>query len=289
MMTSGVSFLASLANRVSFEHCTQGTPLLLPSHRPQLLVIAPTWSGPVSIVEATSLTGGGLSTGNTLFSASSSITGTGNITKVGIGTVTLAGTNSYVGTTTVSAGTLLVNSSIGTVGTPEPVAVSSGATLGGSGTIVTGTGTNGLEISNGAFLEPTSSSSPLTVAGDATVDGSLDITLSGDTPSGLLSDSGNLTLNSDSSLDVNVSGTQTQPVYVLASYGTLAAGSAFGAGSVVPNGYSVDYTYDGDEIALVSTGVPEPTALGIAVLATPFLLRRQRRVASAKPFANITS
>jgi hypothetical protein len=29
-----------LANRVKFEHCTQGTPLLLPSHRPQLLVIS---------------------------------------------------------------------------------------------------------------------------------------------------------------------------------------------------------------------------------------------------------
>jgi hypothetical protein len=40
MMTCGVSFLASLANRVSFEHCTQGTPLLLVGHHPQLLVIA---------------------------------------------------------------------------------------------------------------------------------------------------------------------------------------------------------------------------------------------------------
>jgi hypothetical protein len=40
MMTCGVSFLASLANRVSVEHCTQGTPLLLAGHHPQLLVIA---------------------------------------------------------------------------------------------------------------------------------------------------------------------------------------------------------------------------------------------------------
>jgi predicted aspartyl protease len=30
-----------LAKWVSVEHCTQGTPLLLPSHRPQLLVISP--------------------------------------------------------------------------------------------------------------------------------------------------------------------------------------------------------------------------------------------------------
>ena len=40
MMTCGVSFLASLANRVKCEDCTQGTPLLLARHHPQLLVIA---------------------------------------------------------------------------------------------------------------------------------------------------------------------------------------------------------------------------------------------------------
>jgi hypothetical protein len=39
-MTCGVSFLAVLAKRVGFENRTQGTPLLLPRHRPQLLVIA---------------------------------------------------------------------------------------------------------------------------------------------------------------------------------------------------------------------------------------------------------
>ena len=41
MMTCGVSFPASWAERVSeFNQFTQGTPLLLPGHRPQLLVIA---------------------------------------------------------------------------------------------------------------------------------------------------------------------------------------------------------------------------------------------------------
>ena len=40
MMTRGVSFLALLANRVGFEHRTQGTPLSLSRHHPQLWVIA---------------------------------------------------------------------------------------------------------------------------------------------------------------------------------------------------------------------------------------------------------
>ena len=39
MMTCGVSFLASLANRVGLRTSTQGTPLLLARHHPQLLVI----------------------------------------------------------------------------------------------------------------------------------------------------------------------------------------------------------------------------------------------------------
>src|SRR5438128_3505950 len=41
MMTRGVSFLASSAKRVpDSRQGTQGTPLLLPGHRPQLLVIS---------------------------------------------------------------------------------------------------------------------------------------------------------------------------------------------------------------------------------------------------------
>lgn len=57
------------------------------------------------------------------------ISGTGALTKSGAGMLILSGTNAYFGTTTVSAGTLLVNGS-----QPQsPVSVSSGATLGGSG------------------------------------------------------------------------------------------------------------------------------------------------------------
>lgn len=45
MMTRGVSFLASLANRVGLTTSTQGTPLLLARHHPQLLVIAQSQKG----------------------------------------------------------------------------------------------------------------------------------------------------------------------------------------------------------------------------------------------------
>lgn len=61
-----------------------------------------------------------------------SLTGTGGgLVKGGAGTLVLSGTSTYTGATTVSAGTLLVNGSLGAT----TVAVSAGATLGGNGMI----------------------------------------------------------------------------------------------------------------------------------------------------------
>jgi autotransporter-associated beta strand protein len=61
----------------------------------------------------------------------SPIQGTGGLTKAGAGVLTLSGTNTYTGPTTVSAGTLLVNGSQSS----SSGSVASGATLGGTGTI----------------------------------------------------------------------------------------------------------------------------------------------------------
>jgi autotransporter-associated beta strand protein len=82
-----------------------------------------------------SLGSGSLNAGadNTSTTFSGILSGTGNVTKIGTGTWTLTGNNTYTGATTVMAGTLLVNGS-------QPgsnVMVASGATLGGSGTVGT--------------------------------------------------------------------------------------------------------------------------------------------------------
>ena len=54
----------------------------------------------------------------------------GRLTKVGIGTLTVAGTNEYSGLTTVNAGTLSLTGSI-----PGSQVVNNGGTLNGTGTI----------------------------------------------------------------------------------------------------------------------------------------------------------
>jgi autotransporter-associated beta strand protein len=67
---------------------------------------------------------------NTVYSGTLDDAGLGaTLTKIGTGTLTLSGTNTYTGITTVSNGTLLVNGSLN----GNSVAVANGATLGGNG------------------------------------------------------------------------------------------------------------------------------------------------------------
>ena len=106
----------------------------------------------------------------------------GNLIKSGLGTLALTATagNSYVGTTTVNAGTLLVNNTTGSGTGAGNVSVSTG-TLGGSGSI-SGTVTIGNSTGSAdAILAPGNSIDSI--------------------------DTGNLTFNSDGSYAVELNGT----------------------------------------------------------------------------------
>lgn len=76
----------------------------------------------------------------------------GALTKTNTGTLTLSGANSYAGTTTLSAGTLLANNVSGSATGSGSVTVATGATLGGNGFIVNGS--NAITLNSGSTIAP---------------------------------------------------------------------------------------------------------------------------------------
>jgi autotransporter-associated beta strand protein len=131
------------------------------------------------------------------------LAGTVGLTKTGTATLTLGGTNTYGGATTVNAGTLLVN---GSIAVGSAVTVTSGATLGGTG-IVNGT---------------------VTVNANGTLDPGLIASV------GTLLISNNVTFNSGATNNVDISGANND-VIDLGSNATLTitSGAILDIGTLV--------------------------------------------------------
>jgi autotransporter-associated beta strand protein len=110
-----------------------------------------------------SLSGHRLSIGNNNMSTTFSglIQDSGAVTKLGSGMLTLAGANSYAGATTVTAGTLRINSQTGSATGTGAVRVTAG-TLGGQG-IIAGLVTMGTGNGAGAVLAPSVGSNQLAI------------------------------------------------------------------------------------------------------------------------------
>jgi uncharacterized protein with beta-barrel porin domain len=138
---------------------------------------------------------------------SGSMTGNGTLTKTGNGTLTLSGSNNYSGTTTISAGALLVDGS-----TTSSTTVDVGTTLGGAGSI---TG----DVINNGFVAP-GDPTTMTINGNYTQNstGNLQIQINnaGTTPG----------VNS-SLLVVNGTATIAGDFQVQAATGSYASGSRY--------------------------------------------------------------
>ena len=184
------------------------------------------------------------------------ITGTGNLVKTGSGSLTLGGINPYSGTTSVSAGSLLVNGALQN----SPVTVSSGATLGGAGTVPSVTAA----AANAAVLPGLLAGGSLQVAGSMTLNpgGKLSIGIDDSTAqkSNRLAVAGALTIGTGA-LNVTTAGTLTQGAYVIASYGSLSGSFV---NPTLPSGYSLTYTY-----SFSGTAPGQNIAIYVPVLTSP--------------------
>ncbi len=201
-------------------------------------------TGTLTVDSGVTLTYGGII-------ASAGNTGTQTLVKNGLGTLVLNGANTFTGNTQLDAGTLS-----GTGSLVSSLAVGSSATvapgLSGIGTFAVGAGST-----LGGTLAVTVDPASAGVSDLFSVGGLFDLTAG------------------TSTVDFTTLGTLDDPAYVFASYGSLSG--TFGTATNLPTGYTIDYGYLGNFIALVP--VPEPMAISTvgSAVAMALLMRWRRR------------
>jgi autotransporter-associated beta strand protein len=215
------------------------------------------------------------------------ISGAGAVTQAGTGgTTILTGANTYTGPTTISAGTLQLTGS-GAIGFSPVINVASGAffdvstvtggyTLGASQTLK-GNGTVIGPMTAAGTVAPGSSTGVLSVTGNATLNGTFSVDVETGGASDLLAVSGNLALGPASILNVvdTLQLNLAKSPYTIATYGGSLTGT-FGGGNNLPLGtkWTVDYGTGSNSAIKV---VPEPATLVLLGLGGIGLILSRKR------------
>ena len=235
------------------------------------------------------------------------ITGTSsfNLTKAGAGVARFSGSNTYAGTTAVTAGTLLIS---GTTSGQGNYSVSSGSFLGGVGTIGLAS-TKKITIASGGHLAPGESAGILNVSGsqtgtpttgNATVNlasgANFDVDITGTTVGtgyDQLPVTGNVDLG-NASLNVN-KGTfllgANQVFTIVNNDGTsdavlnIFSGLSQDATVLTNNGYALKVSYigeagsitGGNDVVLYTQAIPEPATMALLGMGAMLLLPRRQR------------
>ena len=211
-------------------------------------------SGALNLASASLTLSVGNNNSNTTFSGA--IGGLGSLIKIGSGALTLTGTNTYSGPTTINQGGLIVNGSLA-----SPVTVNSGGTLSGVGSLTSATVNAGGLLAPGDPPGTLSLSGSLSLLSGATLDFALDTPFTSDAISMPL---GTLLLNGQqfSDFDFTPLANFAPGTYSLIDAGAIDGSLGSGTSGVI-DGLPASLAVQGDNLTL--TVVPEPGTLACSL------------------------
>ena len=197
----------------------------------------------------------GTGASNSIGTISNGIAGASiSLIKANTGTWTLTGDNSYSATTSVLAGSLIINGNQSTANGAVTVGdnnlLNGQATLGGTGTVG-----GAITVLSDGILAPGTTTGTLNAASSVTLNGRLAIQIDGLAADRLVV-AGNLNI-ANATLDFILPGAgATAPEYLIATFDTLT-GSAFANITGQPPGYAMIYDLANKQIKLVKPSTYE--------------------------------